>query len=128
MVDVASLVSAEVERTAAFYRAIGIALEDEQHDGGPVHHACELGPVHFAIYPAESASTTPGRRGAGSTFAGFYVDSLDAVAAALSELSAAVIGEHEQMPWGCRMMFQDPDGRPVEVNQQGHCPEEADGR
>ena len=29
---------------------------------------------------------------------------------------------HEQMPWGCRMVAEDPDGRAVEINQRGHCP------
>ena len=25
-----------------------------KHDEGPLHYACELGPVHFAIYPADT--------------------------------------------------------------------------
>jgi len=36
-------------------------------------------------------------------------------------MAAPVLGEHERMPWGCRMVFQDPDGRPVEINQRHHC-------
>jgi hypothetical protein len=32
-----------------------------------------------------------------------------------------VLAEHEQMPWGCRVLLQDPDGRTVEINQRDHC-------
>jgi lactoylglutathione lyase len=121
--EIGSLVlfSSDHERTAAFYRAAGIELDHEDHDGGPSHYAVELGPVHFAIYPAEAAGQAPQRRRGGSTFPGFFVESLDTTAEALTGMSA-VLGEHEQMPWGCRIVFEDPDGRPVEINQRGHCP------
>jgi len=121
--EVSSLVlfTEHPERTAAFYRAIGLDLEDEDHDEGPVHHAVELGGVHFAIYPAASAGRAPDRRAAGSVFTGFYVDSLDAVTRALDALGAPMLSAHEEMPWGCRFVVADPDGRPVEVNQREHC-------
>lgn len=115
------LFSTDADRAAAFYRCVGVDLGHEDHDGGPAHYAVELGPVHFAIYAAESNSRAPARRGGGSAFPGFFVDSLDTTAAALTEMSAPVLSRHEQMPWGCRMVFEDPDGRPVEINQRGHC-------
>jgi catechol 2,3-dioxygenase-like lactoylglutathione lyase family enzyme len=51
MTQVASLVlfAADPEATAAFYQALGVELEDEDHGEGPVHFASELGPIHFAI-------------------------------------------------------------------------------
>jgi predicted enzyme related to lactoylglutathione lyase len=126
MTQVASIVvfSADHARSAAFYRAIGIPLEDEQHDQGPLHYARELGAVHFAVYPTTSQGSAPDWRESGSTFPGFYVDSLDTAAASLSLLHAPILQEHEQMPWGCRIVAQDPDGRPIEVNQRGHCSDE----
>ena len=80
MTEMASLVlyAADPGSTAAFYRALGLALEDEDHGEGPVHFATELG--------------------------------------------GATLTAHEQMPWGCRIVAEDPDGRAVEVNQRGHCP------
>lgn len=56
MTEMASLVlyAADAAATAAFYRAIGLELEDEDHGEGPVHFAAELGTVHFAIYPAQT--------------------------------------------------------------------------
>lgn len=121
--EVSSLVlfTAHLEQTAAFYGAIGLDLDREDHGEGPVHHAVELGSVHFAIYPAESAGSAPDRRAAGSSFPGFYVDSLDATQDALAGLGSPVLKSHEEMPWGCRIVVADPDGRPVEVNQRGHC-------
>jgi lactoylglutathione lyase len=123
MVNVAALVlfAADPNATGEFYRAIGLDLEEELHDEGPVHLAVELGPVHFAIYEAAGAGRAPEPRSAGDTFPGFYVDSLDDVMIALRQIGAPIIRAHEDMPWGCRIVAQDPDGRAVEVNQKGHC-------
>jgi catechol 2,3-dioxygenase-like lactoylglutathione lyase family enzyme len=78
MTQIASLVlyATDVQATTAFYRALGIDLEEEVHEEGPGHFAVELGPVHFAIYAADAAGKAPNRRGAGSCFPGFYVDVL----------------------------------------------------
>ncbi len=124
MTEMASLVlyAGDPAATAAFYRAVGLALADEDHGEGPVHFATELGPVHFAIYPAGAPGRAADRRSGGSVFPGFYVASLDAAAEAVARSGAAVLSAHEQMPWGCRIVAQDPDGRPVEINQRGHCP------
>jgi lactoylglutathione lyase len=124
MTEIASLVlyAADPEATAAFYRALGLGLEDEDHGEGPVHFATELGPVHFAIYPARAAGRAGERGCGGSTFPGFYVASLDRAAQALARAGATTLTGHDQMPWGCRIVAEDPDGRAVEVNQRGHCP------
>ena len=51
MIEIASLVlfTGDFEGTAAFYRALGLPLIDEDHGDGPRHLAIELGPVHFAV-------------------------------------------------------------------------------
>jgi hypothetical protein len=41
--------SGDLERTAAFYRAVGLSLDDEDHGEGARHVAAELGGVHFAV-------------------------------------------------------------------------------
>jgi lactoylglutathione lyase len=123
MSEMASLVLFAVNppATAAFYRALGLELEDEHHGEGPVHSAVELGPVHFAIYPAGAPGRAPERRSGGSLFPGFYVESLDRATEELTRAGALILTEHEQMPWGCRVVAEDPDGRAVEINQRGHC-------
>jgi len=123
MTEMASLVlfATNAQKTGDFYRAIGLDLAVELHEEGPEHLAVELGPVHFAIYEAATPGRAPERHSSGDTFAGFYVESLDATTKALRELGAPLIREHELMPWGCRIVSQDPDGRAVEVNQREHC-------
>jgi lactoylglutathione lyase len=124
MTQIASLVlfAADVQATGEFYRAVGLDLAQELHEEGPVHLAFELGPLHFASYEAVTPGQAPERHSAGDTFPGFYVDSLDEVTIALEQVSAPIIREHEDMPWACRIVVQDPDGRAVEVNQKEHCP------
>ena len=124
MTELASVVlfATDPTATAAFYRAIGVVLEDEHHGEGPIHFATELGPVHFAIYPAETPGRSPQRRHGGNVFPGFYVDSLEHVVSAVLETGAPILAEHEQMDWGCRVLVEDPDGRTVEINQRAHCP------
>jgi lactoylglutathione lyase len=125
MVEISSLVlfAGDLASTAAFYRAIGVPLADEDHGEGPIHAAAELAGVHFAIYQAEAghASRAPQWRWASSDFPGFYVDSLDAATQALTSLGATLLASHESRPWGCRIVAQDPDGRAIEINQRDHC-------
>jgi lactoylglutathione lyase len=124
MTEMASLVlfAAYPQAAAAFYRCLGLDLENEHHGEGPEHYATELGPVHFAIYPAEALSRALERRVSGSYFPGFYVESLERTAGELAGVGAPTLTGHEVMPWGCRIVVEDPDGRAVEVNQRGHCP------
>jgi lactoylglutathione lyase len=125
VIEIASLVffADDLPATAAFYRAIGLALEDEDHGEGPVHAAAEVGGVHVAIYQAEAGrgSRALPWRSAASDFPGVYVDSLDAATTALEAIGATVLAPHQAMPWGCRIVAADPDGRAIEINQRGHC-------
>jgi lactoylglutathione lyase len=125
VLEVSSIVlfAADAEQTAAFYRALGIPLEGEDHGDGPVHLAADLGGVHFAIFQAggDPASRAPGWRAAGSDFQGFFVASLDGAVGELRALGASILTEHETRPWGCRAIAEDPDGRAVEINQRSHC-------
>jgi catechol 2,3-dioxygenase-like lactoylglutathione lyase family enzyme len=127
MTQIASLVlfANDLDATAAFYRAAGLTLEDEHHDDGPVHVAAELAGVHFAIYAADHgiAATAGTWRAAGTSFPGIFVESLDSVTVALAGLGAPLLAAHQTRPWGCRIVVQDPDGRQLEINQRGHCPD-----
>lgn len=123
MTTFASLVlfTSDVAAAARFYRAIGVPLEDEDHGEGPVHVAAELGGVHFALYPAPTPGRASERSSAGSSLPGVYVESLNDALRGVQALGAPVITGHEVMPWGCRFVAEDPDGRAVEVNDQHHC-------
>lgn len=126
MTEVASIVifSDRLEETVSFYRALGVPLADEDHGDGLVHAAGEIGGVHVAVFGAEGAGASPGWRARGSTFVGFWVPSLEKILAtlpALASLGVRVLVAHQEMEWGCRAVVTDPDGRAVELNQQGHC-------
>ena len=110
MTELASVVlfAADPLATATFYGALGLVLEDEHHGEGHIHFATELGPVHFAIYPAEAPGRAGERRSGGSLFPGFYVDSLDQAVAELMQAGALILTKHEQMPWGCRIVAEEP--------------------
>jgi predicted enzyme related to lactoylglutathione lyase len=115
------LFSEELEPVVEFYRAIGVPLEEERHDDGPLHYACELGSTHFAVYEG-TMGAAPTRGAGGCAFAGFVVDSVaDAVAAARA-IRSAVLQEPEHFPWGLRAVLEDPDGRPVEVFERSPGP------
>lgn len=55
MTELASLVvfTSDVKAMIAFYRAVGIGLEAEEHGDGPVHAATELSGIHVVVLPAE---------------------------------------------------------------------------
>ena len=123
MPEVSSIVlfSARADRTIAFYRSVGIQFEEEDHGDGVVHAATDVGDFHFAIFAAADSEVTPGWRVGGSTFIGFYVDSLDETRAALIRLGARLLVDHQIREWACRFVVNDPDGRAVEINQRAHC-------
>ncbi len=125
MIEMASLVmfASDLQSTADFYRTIGVHLDDEDHDDGPVHAAAEVGGVHFAIYQADHGVGARARdwRTASSVFPGFYVSSLDKVTEDLINSGARLLERHQVRPWGCRIVAVDPDGHAIEINQRGHC-------
>lgn len=115
-VDALVLWTPRLAEAAAFYRALGLPLEEERHDDGPVHFACELGPVHFALY-ASPPGQAPGRTAGGATQLGFRVESLERALAAARAAGAPVVVEPQEVPWGRRVVVLDPDGRAVELNE-----------
>jgi lactoylglutathione lyase len=129
MTEIASLVlfSGRATQTAAFYRALGVDLEDEDHGDGFVHFATDLDGVHFAVLDADAMSERSlAWREAGSSFPGFYVESLEQALTALTKLGTPLLLAHQIRPWGCRAVVKDPDGRAVEINQREHCAGGAD--
>lgn len=123
MTELASIVvfTEHLDRTVAFYRALGVPLADEDHGDGFVHAAGEMGDVHVAVFPASEPGSTGDWRGGGTTFVGLWVSSLEAVVAAVEALGAEILLEHQGREWGCRIVVADPDGRAVELNQRDHC-------
>lgn len=110
------LATSAIDEVVAFYRALGMPLEEERHDEGPVHYACDLSGCHFAVFPAEGGDgRAPGRSMPGSSFIGIAVPSIDEACTVVQQLGATVHQQPDDYPWGRRAVVEDPDGRPVEL-------------
>lgn len=96
--------------------SLGLPLEKERHESGPVHFACEIAGVHIALYAGRSGEALKRGDGGAAQF-GFQVESVDEAVEAAKAIGASVLIEPEEAPWGRRAVVQDPDGRPVELNQ-----------
>ena len=103
-----------LSETVAFYRALGVPLVEENHEDGPLHFACELGPVHLAFFEG-TRGETPQYRAGGTTMPGLAVPSLDDAWEAMQNLGATIVQPPTDYPWGPRILVEDPDGRTVEV-------------
>ncbi len=106
---------ADLSRARQFYEAIGLDFREEQHGGGPVHLACELGGTVFEIYPAKSIEDVTSR-----TRIGFRVTDMNALAAAAISQGGSVATPTQESPWGRRMVLRDPDGHSVELLEPFH--------
>ena len=106
-----------LSETVSFYQALGLPLEEEDHEGGPLHFACDLGPIHFAVFEGTSGTPPPFRAG-GGVMPGLAVPSLDRAFETVQALGANIVQPPTDYPWGPRMLVEDPDGRTVEIFQR----------
>jgi predicted enzyme related to lactoylglutathione lyase len=108
------LISDEAERLAEFYReVVGLPLEDERHDGVPLHFGCEINGVHFAIHPSEDwpgRQTTDGQ----SPVIVFYTNDVDAAYERLVANGVAATPPYDH-GFAVLTAFRDPDGNHVQL-------------
>lgn len=109
--------SSKVEACLAFYEALGLVFQQEQHGQGPVHHSCDVGGVILEIYPAAADGVAPVRLAGGAVMPGLQVENLDVVMQRLVSLSTPIVSPAKISPWGRRAVVIDPDGRAVEVSE-----------
>jgi len=115
--DAVILWSRDVARVVAFYRAIGVPIEVEDHGDGVRHHAADFQGVHFAILDASAPGDARRRGEDGAVQVSFKVDDLGAVLDSLRALSAKIVIDRQPGPWGIRVVLEDPDGRPIQLTQ-----------
>ena len=106
--------TSNVDASLAFYRALGLTFQPEQHGSGPVHYSCELGHTVFEIYPGEPGAA-PDRKSGGATMLGFTVESLDGVLDGLRLLEVEPVTPPKASAWGRRAVVIDPDGRAIDL-------------
>lgn len=109
------LISRNAKRLASFYKAaLGFPLEEERHDGMPLHYGYDLGDVHFAIHPAQGG--WPGRspRIARSPVINFSTSDLRAVSRRLARQGVKTKGPTDH-GFAQVISFRDPDGNAVSI-------------
>jgi catechol-2,3-dioxygenase len=114
--DVAAilLISPNAKQLCDFYRAtVGLPLEEEVHDGMPLHYGYSLGDVHFAIHPADGWPGVP-TRNAQSPVITFRTSNLKALAKRLSANGVKANGPTDH-GFGQVLSFRDPDGNLISV-------------
>ena len=105
----------QLDRLKAFYAALGIAFAAEKHGDGPTHYAGRIGETLLELYPLpENAGPADA-----TTRLGFAVSDVDAVMGSLEAACGTVVSQPRQTEWGYRAVVRDPDGRAVDLCQQG---------
>ena len=105
--------SLDPDRTADFYRLLGMEFEREQHGKGLVHLAAETGGMLFEIYPTDSPAEVDS-----STRLGFVVERINEVVNSMRRLGVEVLQDAKESKWGIRAVVRDTDGRAVELTQK----------
>lgn len=104
--------SPDIDKSAAFYSALGMTFSKHSHGTGPEHYASEEGGVTFEIYPeADSTSATTATR------LGFKVTDLDSLLPILVERGGRIASPAKDSAWGRRAVMVDPTGHKVELVQ-----------
>ena len=113
------LISPNAKKLCEFYKAtLGLPLEEEVHDGTPLHYGYSLGDVHFAIHSADSGWPGVPTRNAQSPIITFSTSDLKAVAKRLSANGVKATGPTDH-GFGQVISFRDPDGNYVSILEYG---------
>jgi len=113
------LISPDAKKLCEFYRAtLALPLEEELHDGMPLHYGYSLGDVHFAIHAADSGWPGVPTRNARSPVITFSTSDLKGVAKRLSANGIKVTGPTDH-GFGLVISFHDPDGNFVSIVEYG---------
>ena len=113
------LISPNAKKLAEFYGAtLGLPLEEEVHDGIPLHYGCALGDVHFAIHDADGGWPGVPTQNAQSPMITFSTSDLQAVTKRLSASGIKATGPTGH-GFGHVVSFRDPDGNFIAILEYG---------
>ena len=118
-VEAILLISDDAKALSDFYREqLGLPMVEEEHEGVPLHYACDIGTVHFAIHPAEG---WPGIAVHDSQSPVIVLQTNDAEAVARKVAAAGLeVAGPSDHGFALVAAFRDPDGNQIEVLQPTH--------
>lgn len=110
------LISQDAPALKEFYsKALELPLEDEIHDGTPLHYGCEIGSVHFAIHP-DGGWPGVATKDSQSPVIALMTDDLAAIVERLAGYDIAANPVDHGFAYV--IAFRDPDGNHVEILQE----------
>ena len=111
----------DIERSRAFYEAIGLLLTAEQHGTGPRHYSARIGTAVLELYPYAGADTRGLRLG-------LRVSDLSTVLASVERLGGRLLrvgsarGRLGLSASGASIpstaLLEDPDGHQIELAEE----------
>jgi predicted enzyme related to lactoylglutathione lyase len=111
-------ISPNAKKLTEFYKAtLGLPLEEEVHDGMPLHYGCDLGDLHLGIHPADGWPGTP-TKNAQSPMISFSTSDIKTVTKRLSAQGVELTGPTDH-GFGMVASFRDPDGNFVAIVEYG---------
>src|SRR4051812_20570871 len=101
---------ADLERSRAFYQALGLKLEAEQHGRGAPHYSTKIGEVVVELYPL-------GEKPSSGLRLGLHVRHLEITVAMLKAVGADIVRADlaASVP---SAVIRDPDGHEVAIRER----------
>lgn len=96
---------ADLERSRAFYEALGLVLVAEQHGQGAPHYSCTVGRIVLELYPQSGRATSGARLG-------FRVANVAATVEAMKGVGADVV-RVATAGASPSALLRDPDGHEI---------------
>jgi lactoylglutathione lyase len=100
---------AHLERSRAFYEALGVHLVDEQHGSGARHYSCRLGKVVLELYPLIARPTSGVRLGLRVANVGTVVEAVKGVGEVVGVKGSGA---------SASAVLRDPDGHEIAIEAQ----------
>lgn len=104
----------DLEASVRFYKdVLGVPLQESQHASESSHFECEIGDVHFAVFPRDSFSECE----SGRLALGLAVPSMDEFIRRLGTLSVSPLYPPVRRGFAVMTSLLDPDGTRIDITE-----------
>lgn len=110
MLNLLVLYTPQLDLCLAFYQALGLTFQPEQHGKGPRHYAYQWGEMVLELYPSDSPSQD-------KLMLGFKVEAIHTILEKIAALGIIPKNPPKQTEQGWQVTLLDPDGRKVYLTE-----------